>query len=345
MEKFRLICGIDVSKASLSVAILSKDEVLERKSYPNNAVGIEALYQRLLSLESDPTQILVCLEHTGVYIEKLTLAFQDTQLFVWVVNALMIKYARVTFERLKTDEVDALKIAQFAQMMQSKAQRYQPLGAQEAQIRDLFRLRGQLVKLSQQVQNFQSTNEDKAIPCLLTQSIYDQLERQIRQMLKTVETELNTLCQQDQKLKRTHQILKSIPGIGPVCAWQLIYTTHNFQRFNSYKQFAAYAGIAPFEQQSGTSIKRKARVSKKAVIEIKTNLTMAALRQTQKNMVFHQYYHHMKNEHHKHHLWIINSIRNMIVKLAFDLIKHDQLFDRETFLINKKSWQPFLELS
>ena len=345
MEKFRLICGIDVSKSSLATATLRDGKLLARKTYPNNAAGIEMLYQFLIDQQKDPSQILVVMEHTGVYIEKLTLAFQDTGLFIWVVNAIMIKYARVNFERLKTDPVDALKIAQFGEMMQKKAKQYQPLNAQETQIRDLYRLRGQLVKLRQQIKNFAAANLDKAIPCPLSQSMWKGLEKRLNQMIKQVENELKSLCQQDKQIKRTHQILRSIPGIGPVSAWQLIYTTHHFRRFDSYKQFASYAGIAPFEFQSGSSIKRKPRVSKKAAAQIKTNLTLAALRQTQKKMVFHQYYQYMKEQKHKHHLWIINSIRNMIIKLAFVLVKKDQLFDLDTFLINKKSWQKSLTLS
>jgi len=47
----------------------------------------------------------------------------------------------------------------------------------------------------------------------------------------------------------------------------------------------------------------------------------------------------------KHHLWIINSIMNMIVKLAFRMIKTMQLFDKNLYLNNKKSWAINLELS
>lgn len=45
----------------------------------------------------------------------------------------------------------------------------------------------------------------------------------------------------------------------------------------------------------------------------------------------------MKEHEHKHHVWIINSIKNMHLKLAFDLVKKDKLFDLEIFLKNKKS--------
>ena len=345
MKKFKLVCGIDISKSSLSMASIAGDEMLAQKSYPNTAAGLEQLYQDLLKLEREAGQILICLENTGVYMEKLLLAFKESGFFLWVVNPLMIKYARVSFDRLKTDQVDARKIAQFGYMMQSKARQYRPLRAKEAQMKDLFLLRSQLVKLRSQVKNFSTTNLDKAIPCLMSNSIWKQVSEQLTAMIKEVEGQLQQISLSDKAMKRTYQILRSIPGIGPVCAWQLIYTTQHFERFPSHKQFAAYSGTAPFEVQSGSSIKRKARISKKAAVNIKTNLSLAALRQIRKNMVFHQYYKYMKDHEHKHHLWIINSIRNMLIKLAFDLVKKDKLFDLEIFLKNKKSWAKFLTLS
>ena len=345
MEKFRLICGIDVSKSSLSVAIQSGEKLLEEQSYPNSEEGIERLYTRLLELESEPSQILLCLEHTGVYIEKLTHTLDGRGLYIWVANPLLIKYARVRFDRLKTDAADARKIAQFGYMMQQKATLYRLLSHTEAQIRNLYRLRSQLVKTRQQIQRYAATNLDKAVPCPQSKQIFEEMKAQLNQQIKQVEKDLEVLCQQDSQIQRTHQILRSIPGIGPVCAWHLIFSTQNFQKFDSYKQFASYAGTAPFAQQSGTSINRKPKVSRKAAKEIKTNLTMAATRQIQKNMLFYKYYHHMKIHKNKPHFWIINSIRNMLVKLAFELVEKDKTFDRQLFLKNKKSWKNILTLS
>lgn len=345
MEKFRLICGIDVSKSSLSVAIQSGEKLLEEHIYPNSREGIEHLYTRLLELEREPSQILLCLEHTGVYIEKLTHTLDGRGVCIWVVNPLLIKYARVRFDRLKTDAADARKIAQFGYMMQKKATPYQLISPTEAQIRNLYRLRGQLVKTRQQIQRYASTNLDKASPCLQSKEVFEEMKTKLSQQIKQIEKELEALCQQESHIQRTHQILRSIPGIGPVCAWHLIFSTHNFRKFDSYKQFASYAGIAPFAQQSGSSINRKPKVSRKAAKEIKTNLTMAATRQIQKNMLFYKYYHYMKTHKNKPHFWIINSIRNMIVKLAFELVEKDRIFDQQLFLKNKKSWENILTLS
>ena len=345
MEKFRLICGVDVSKSDLAIALLKGEKILDQFSVSNDESGLEALSKKLTSWESDAAQVLICLEHTGIYIEGLTQRFAPTDYCVWVVNPLMIKYARVNFDRLKTDPADAKKIAEYGYLFQLKAKDYRPLDPLNTQIKDLYLLRGQLVKVQGQLKNFEATNQDRLDPRAINTQIWTDLIAQIKAAIDEVESQLNALCKQDQQLKRYHQILRSIPGIGPVSAWQLIYTTQGFQRFPSHKQFAAYAGIAPFACQSGSSIHRKPKLSPKACREIKTNLTMGAVSQIRPKMVFEKYYHYMKRKQNKPHLWIINSIRNTIVKLAFDLIKKDQLFDLEIFLKNKKSWQKCLTLS
>ena len=345
MEKFRLVVGIDISKAYLSVCIVQSGKLCLETQYPNNAQGLKALYHQLLQLEQDPGRILICCEHTGVYVEKLSLAFGSGGFCLWIVNPLIIKYAQVEIERLKTDRTDARKIAQFAELFQAKAQPYEPIKAVERQIKDLFRLRKQLVKLRQQVLNFASTNLDKALPCSLSKQCFSQMKTYLSQLIKQIEKQLLSLVKSDPQIKRQHQILRSIPGIGPVTAWQLIFTTQSFRKFDSHKQLAAHIGIAPYERSSGSSVRAKNRVSNKAYKPLKTNLTLGAIRHIQPNMFFDNYYQYMREHKNKEHLWIINSIRNMIVKLIFDLIKRDQLFDPQIFRKNKTSWQNHLTLS
>jgi transposase len=57
------------------------------------------------------------------------------------------------------------------------------------------------------------------------------------------------------------QIITSVTGVGTVTATQIIITTNEFKNITSAKKFACYSGIAPFEHQSGTSIRGKTRVS------------------------------------------------------------------------------------
>lgn len=64
----------------------------------------------------------------------------------------------------------------------------------------------------------------------------------------------------DRKLEK---ILTSIPGIGQVAADILIAEIGNINRFYSGKALVAFAGIDPRVKQSGTSLKRNTRITKR----------------------------------------------------------------------------------
>ncbi|WP_372950774.1 transposase [Mariniphaga sp.] len=105
-----------------------------------------------------------------------------------------------------------------------------------------------------------------------------------------------------------------------------------------YKAFACYVGIAPFERTSGTSIRYRPRTSKKANQELKAEMHQGALSVIRKGQLFHSYYKTMLDRG-KHHLWILNTIMNMIAKSIFVLANKMTPFNNEIFVKNKKSWQ------
>ncbi len=69
----------------------------------------------------------------------------------------------------------------------------------------------------------------------------------------------------------------SIPGFGQIISSKLIQITHGFTRLTNPRQLACFAGGAPFEHASGSSLKGKTRISHLANKEIKKMLHLAAL--------------------------------------------------------------------
>ena len=61
----------------------------------------------------------------------------------------------------------------------------------------------------------------------------------------------------------------SVPGVGMITALNVIVATDEFEKISEVKKFACYAGVAPFEHTSGTSIRGKTRVSKLANMTLK----------------------------------------------------------------------------
>lgn len=345
MQKFSLFIGLDVGKKSFAVCFLFHKEKEINKSYDNTVQGINLFIQELLGYQPDRSQILIALEHCGVYGEKLVMALSSEQLFTWLWNPMIAKNAPLELNRHKDDPRDAKAMARLAQLYQHKASAYIPDTEEQRRIKDLFRLRRQLVKDRARIYNQQATNLDKAIPDPTTLSIHQQLIQTYSDKIKQVEKQLKEIIFNSPNLKRIYLILLSIPTIGPVTATQLIEVTHAFTRFQSEKQLAKFIGTMPLKFESGSSIKRKPKISRKAHKPLKVNLTLGAISAIKPKAFFHQFYVQKTQVENIGHLQVINRIRNTVIKLAFKLVQNDQLFEPDTFLKNKNSWQKFLTLS
>jgi transposase len=83
----------------------------------------------------------------------------------------------------------------------------------------------------------------------------------IVQDVAAIEIEMTAIIQMDPHLSELTKILTSIPFIGKVIATHIIIRTNEFKDFTSPKKFASYCGIAPFEKTSGTSLRKKPKIS------------------------------------------------------------------------------------
>ena len=71
---------------------------------------------------------------------------------------------------------------------------------------------------------------------------------------------LNREIKEDETMITNYKLSKTVKGVGLVLAVQMLLHTHNYTRFESSRQFAAYCGLVPYPYQSGTSIKGKNKV-------------------------------------------------------------------------------------
>jgi len=317
-----------------------QNEKLTHLQISNDLTGFVELMELIQILKVPAHQVLICLEHTGTYIEKLVDFFQERPITVWVIHPLVMKYAQTGIQRIKTDKADAKKICVFAHRFHMEATDYQSLSNFCYQLNQLRQARKQLVKLRQQTLNMISEKKDKAHPDPITINIFLELKSFFDQAIKDIEKAINQLIKSNEKANRQKAILMSTPAIGKVISTNLIVATNGFNNFDNYRKFASFIGIAPFDNRSGSSIKKKTKTSKKGHQAFKADLMQGARSVIREGQLFYQYYQKMLQKG-KHYNWIINSIMNQIIKLAFTLIKNDTKFDKYLFLKSKKSWQSF----
>jgi transposase len=342
-SKFKLIFGIDISKLTLDVTYFN-DKKREYVQVSNDAKGISKLVQIINELGVCESEVLVCCENTGSYMDKLAFVMKGLSATFWVIHPVIMKGYRLDLQRTKNDKVDSGKIADFALAHQHKAVNYHHPDQKTRELKELHLLRKQLVGLRQKTLNFIDSEKDKAVPGFMNTLVYEQIISFMSDLIKEVEKSIKLLIKSEKTISTPYRIITSVPGIGPVTAQHILIVTDVFRKISDYKTFACYAGIAPFDHSSGTSIHYRPKTSKKADQGLKATMHQGAISVIRKGQLFYSYYQKMTQKG-KHHLWIMNSIMNMIAKCAFNLIKKQTEFNKEIFIKNKKSWQENLVMS
>ncbi|MEG1926777.1 MAG: IS110 family transposase [Ruthenibacterium sp.] len=105
--------GIDVSKGKSTIAVIRPFGEVVKPPFDvtHTAKDLNELADFILGLEGESR---VVMEHTGKYAEPVVAALFKAGIFVCMVNAKLIHdYGGDTIRRVKTDKVDALKIASY----------------------------------------------------------------------------------------------------------------------------------------------------------------------------------------------------------------------------------------
>ena len=248
------VLGIDVAKDSLAVALLGPSSPRKR-TFANTPAG----HQELLSWLSKQhlNEIQVCLEATGSYADAIAEALHDAQYPVSVVNpARIAAYAKSRLSRNKTDQADAVLIAQFAQSEQPA--RWTPPAPELRELRALVRHLDALLAQRQAERNRQAAGPHPSAVAEALEAHLSFLDQQIA----SVEQAIGEHIEQHPDLKRDRDLLRSISGIGERTATRLLAESGDRQRFADARAWAAYAGLTPRQHHSGSSVHARTRLSK-----------------------------------------------------------------------------------
>src|SRR3954449_5386452 len=236
MDKAPTFVGIDVSKHRLDVHARPSGEHF---TVDHDEEGVAALVERLAALA--PT--LVVLEATGALEVRLAAPLAAAGLPVAVVNPRQVRaFARATGRLAKTDRLDAATIARFAEAvgppvrpLPDEATRH--LGALVARRRQLLEM---LVA---------ERNRRHAAHPSLREGIDAHL-RWLEEALAGIERDLDTAVRESAAWRAKEELLRSVPGVGPVSARTLLAELPELGSLTR-RQAAALVGGAPFRRDSG----------------------------------------------------------------------------------------------
>lgn len=118
--------GIDVSKGRSTVTVIQSFGVVIAEPFEvqHTENDLKKLVQFIRSLSGETKAVM---EYTGAYYEPIAKALHDAGIFVSVVNPLLINdYSQNRVRKVKTDNIDALRIAAFAIDRWLELREYEP---------------------------------------------------------------------------------------------------------------------------------------------------------------------------------------------------------------------------
>jgi transposase len=144
--------------------------------------------------------------------------------------------------------------------------------------------------------------------------------------LNLVEREAQDLVQQDSQMRQTYQLLLSIPGIGPKTALTLMaeYGPQLLQA--NPKQLTRYAGLEPILFESGSSVRKRPRISKQGNWRLRRALYMAALVGVRWNPILKTFYERKLQQGLAKKSALVAAMRKLL-HLVYGVLLHQKPFN------------------
>lgn len=198
------------------------------------------------------------------------------------------QYTRATIRGRKTDSDDALSIARLVLRGEGNPAGLHDIALPKLYVRLATKVAQQRQALELQMQFLQALETESLVPIrdqfLPAIAALDKLSQELRAQAAT------DVNQYD------YELLQSIVGIGPHIAVSILVEIGDISRFPSSKQLIAFAGFDPKQKQSGTSLNRTGRLTKRGSPELRRVLFLAATSARRYDPELKLYYQKKRNE-------------------------------------------------
>jgi transposase len=327
MKNYECHVGIDVSKLKLDVSLLitASSNRIEHFIVPNNKIGIQQMLKRIDKLKISTSELLVSFEDTGVYSLPLACFFSEVGLDYWMIPAIEIKRSK-GISRGKNDKTDSKDIAFYALTHQHKLILSKIPEKDILELKVLIAERDKVVKA---INQFKTTSENQGfMPVEVLKSVLKinkTVIGQLQKALEKLEVKMKELIKANEQLSKQYELITSVPGVGPQTAMYMIAVTKGFKSFENWRKMACYAGVAPFEYSSGSSIKGRTKVNHLADKKMKALLNLCALNAKKFDKQMAVYYENKVAEG-KSKMLVINNVRCKLLARIFSVVKRGTPF-------------------
>lgn len=306
MQEEQVFVGIDVSKQGLDVGSCP---VSQARSWANDEDGRGAIVDYLAALKP----ALVVVEATGGLESALVAVLVAREIPVVVVNPRQVRdFAKAIGVLAKTDKVDALVLARFAQAVRPALR---PLPSAElAELAAMVARRRQIVEML----GAEGNRLGSAAP-----RIARKISRHIawlRKQLDETDHDLDQMIRNSPLWQHKAELLQSVPGMGRVTATTVLAQLPELGTL-SRRAISGLVGVCPYSRESGLMRGRRTIWGGRA--PVRAALYMAALVASRHNPVIRAFYQKLLAAGKLKKVALVACMRKLLVILNA-MVRHNQ---------------------
>jgi transposase len=240
MSLYKNFLGIDIGKFNFVVSIYESKSTIE---YQNSPAGIT----KFIEEHSDILPHSLCvLEPTGGYELEVLYSLISEGFNVHRADARKVKsFIRSFGSSAKTDSLDAKALAAYAQERWEKLELFKPQSQRSIELFQLVQRRSDLKATLIAEKNRLKAPSTKFIKESIM-ILIDTLKKQLDIITDKIEFIISNIPE----LKKKKDILKTIPGIGDITAFELLILLPELGTL-CRRKIAALSGVAPRANDSG----------------------------------------------------------------------------------------------
>jgi len=295
------VLGVDVAQKELVVSLgrMYEDwtpELYAGKTFANTEKGFNALLKWVRSQTDNAVSLRFVMEATGIYHEAFAYFLDGHQQDISIVLPnKMSNYMRTLETKTITDKTASEAISRFG--LERKLDNWHRPKETYRKMQQLTRERDQLVLERTMLKNQLHAEESGALPF---EGYIIRIKERIGLINKQehiIKQEIDALIETDPEVKQVLELICTIPGISVLTAAIILGETNGFELIRNKRQLASYAGFDVKEKESGTSVKKKPKISKKGNRHLRKAMHLPALVAIKHDERFKATYAHLVAKH------------------------------------------------
>jgi transposase len=339
----RLSVGVDVSEKTLDVAYWDEDQdkAVFIGKFPSTPDGFQNIKREIEKQrqKTNATIVHVVMEPTGGY-EQPFAHFADKQ-EGWVVslpNPLYPKqWAKSMGKRAKTDRQDARTLAHFGFVNDPLP--WKPLPPEVEQLNHLLNRLDDLKDMLNREKNRLHSSQYHVNP---HEAAFDDLKGSIcflEQRINQIQGAIKEHLKAYPHLREQRKLLLTVSGVGERNVLYILVVMHRWGVLTDgegdAKGLVAYLGLDPKPHESGTSVYKRARISRQGNRPLRSRLYMSALGGIKgKNSPLRAFYKRLVGRRKAKKLALVASARKILV-WSWAVFKSNTPFDAARFDCNQ----------